>query len=240
MTPCDQTHKILSFQNPLHSLAFLESLTSSPSVPLPAPLRLLFTSDSLEHTLLANCFCSCFLFSHSFSYDVPYLCYTAQPRSPFSGAWLLFSIAFSWLLSWVKGPSMWPYSLLGIPGFSNLWFGIEMMCVSCSAGRLFFSGEGTKSWSLFIHKCLDLAHPLLWQMLLLWCGLTCEESMSWAGQRVTVNETRRSWESLESSTMDATCLQPADIVQRKGLRNFPGGPVVKTSLSNGDVGLIPG
>ena len=141
VTPCDQTHKILSFQNSLHSLAFLESLTSSPSVPLPAPLRLLLTSDPLEHTLLASCFCSCFLFSHSFSYDVPYLCYTAQPRSPFSGAWLWFSIAFSWLLFWVKGPSMWPYSLLGIPGFSNLWFGIEMMCVSCSAGRLFFQGK---------------------------------------------------------------------------------------------------
>ena len=75
----------------------------------------------------------------------------------------------------------------------------------------------------------------------LWCDLTCEESMLWAGQRVTVSETRRSWESLESSTMDATCLQPADIIQRKGLRNFPGGPVVKTSLYNaGDVGLIPG
>ena len=64
--------------------------------------------------------------------------------------------------------------------------------------------------------------------------------MSWAGQRVTVNETRRSREALESSTLDATCLQPVDIVQRKGLRNVPGGPVVKNSLSNaGDVGLIP-
>ena len=109
-------------------------------------------------------FVPAFLFSHSFSYDVPYLCYTAQPRSPFSGAW--FSIAFSWLFFWVKGPCMWHYSILGIPEFSNLRFGIEMMYVSCSPGRLFFSGEGTMSWSLFIHKCLDLAHSLLWQMLL--------------------------------------------------------------------------
>ena len=39
--------------------------------------------------------------------------------------------------------------------------------------------------------------------------------------------------------MDATCLQPADVVQRKGPRNFPGGPVVKSSLSNAG-GSIPG
>lgn len=162
VTPCDQTHKIVFFQNPLHSLAFLESLNSSSSVPLPAPLPLLFTSNSLEHTLLANCLCSCFSLLLVFLMMSP----TCAIQLSLGASLVLDFVLFSWLLFWVKGPSMWPYSLLCIPEFSNLWFGIEMMCVSCLPGRLFFSGEGTMSWSLFIHKCLDLAHPLLWQMLL--------------------------------------------------------------------------
>ena len=107
------------------------------------------------------------LFPHGFSYNVPYLSCTTQPRGTFSGTWLLSSTTFPHLLFWVKGPSMWPHSVLGILEFSHLWPGIGMMYGSSSpARRLFFPGEGTMSWSLLIPKCTALAPPLLWQRLL--------------------------------------------------------------------------